>query len=511
VFAVVYFATSRLRKLSSQLKHLLWFFVICSFIIIAVFQFLAPSFQIAVPRFSGEKGLADRMVTSLLFPQGEYTENVSQSSEAGSAVIKNPYEVRSTDPALSGALKKAQLSNSQTLPAALFNMSFWVLLIWIIGILFSLIKIVMGDIGLLRLTKKAEPVKDGNLHAMVKRLSDELRLRQKVLLLLSTECIIPFTYNVFKPAILLPSDVSEWSMERLRAVLIHELAHIRRKDCLTQYISRIVCALVWFVPLVWVAYKNLLIEQEKACDCFVVSAGEKPADYAAHIVDLVRFSRGRVIRAGIYSALGKKDILERRITHVLRLKGDNLRYKLLHAFRTFIICFLCLLPLLVINPGTAANMGYVAVEDEEIYSAWVNEEYLEKLICVDVEWTLLKQKYVDPNRNMRIGCEPTTIEFKSDGTLISYDKWNDPKIFLSYFLREATYEITDKWTDSGGNIWYKLTRIGKHTNTLEYMLIKISESGKTLEYCASNVRYPTEIDPNSYHYTYRIYYRQDEA
>jgi hypothetical protein len=72
------------------------------------------------------------------------------------------------------------------------------------------------------------------------------------------------------------------------------------------------------------------------------------------------------------------------------------------------------------------------------------------------------------------------------------------------------YTITDKWTDSDGNILYKIITKYKteYVEQTRYGLDKISNSGRTWEYVGSADDYPTQIDPN--HPEYRIYYRQEE-
>jgi beta-lactamase regulating signal transducer with metallopeptidase domain len=60
--------------------------------------------------------------------------------------------------------------------------------------------------------------------------------------------------------------VDGWTLDRRRAVLLHELAHVRRRDLVGHTIGRFACALYWFHPLVWTAAKRLRSESERACD-----------------------------------------------------------------------------------------------------------------------------------------------------------------------------------------------------------------------------------------------------
>lgn len=75
---------------------------------------------------------------------------------------------------------------------------------------------------------------------MLEKLTDKFNIKQRVDLKVSTLCNIPFAYGLFKPVIMLPSKMKNWQGQRLEAVLQHELAHINRKDCLTQFNARVV-------------------------------------------------------------------------------------------------------------------------------------------------------------------------------------------------------------------------------------------------------------------------------
>jgi TonB family protein len=98
----------------------------------------------------------------------------------------------------------------------------------------------------------------------------------------------PLTCGVLWPLILLPQSARDWNSDRLRAVLLHESAHVRRRDCLAKYVALVSRAILWWNPLAWMLASRLNQEQELACDEAVLAAGVAPRDYAKMLLDTAR-------------------------------------------------------------------------------------------------------------------------------------------------------------------------------------------------------------------------------
>src|SRR5687767_456928 len=127
----------------------------------------------------------------------------------------------------------------------------------------------------------------------------------------------PFVSGVFRPLILVPPDAVTWSPDRLRVVLLHELAHVRRRDCLTQLVARIACAIHWFNPLIWIAARRLRIERERACDDAVLAAGVRGSDYAHHLIDIAKTAPPLQLVQAAGVAMAHRSQLEGRLMSIL--------------------------------------------------------------------------------------------------------------------------------------------------------------------------------------------------
>jgi TonB family protein len=126
------------------------------------------------------------------------------------------------------------------------------------------------------------------------------------------EVSTPLTCGVLRPLILLPPAARGWDESRLRAVLLHEAAHVRRRDCLAKYVAQGARALLWWNPLAWMLATRLSHEQELACDDAVLSAGVSADAYATVLLDVARECSSSLV---LGCAMGA-DSLRERFTHL---------------------------------------------------------------------------------------------------------------------------------------------------------------------------------------------------
>ncbi len=127
----------------------------------------------------------------------------------------------------------------------------------------------------------------------------------------------PLTFGVFRPTVLLPDDLRA-GQAQFQLVLAHELAHIRRKDCLRKLLLTVCLCLNWWNPLVWVMVRLANRDMELACDETVLRtlgpACKKP--YALTLLDMAqRQAKPSPLCSGF-----AKSCAEERVRAILRFR-----------------------------------------------------------------------------------------------------------------------------------------------------------------------------------------------
>ncbi|HWW89087.1 MAG TPA: M56 family metallopeptidase [Vicinamibacterales bacterium] len=189
--------------------------------------------------------------------------------------------------------------------------------LWLVGAVCGLLTLIVGLARLARLARQSHEVVEGPWIQMVARLSRQYGIGRPVTLLKTAHPALLVTWGVRRPKIVLPSVAEDWTEDKLRIVLSHELAHIRRGDWLTQLVAELLRSVYWFNPLMWIACWRLRLESEQACDDHVLGLGIDGPQYATQLLDVARAfkeSRTTVFPA---PAMARPSSLERRVRAML--------------------------------------------------------------------------------------------------------------------------------------------------------------------------------------------------
>ena len=195
-----------------------------------------------------------------------------------------------------------------------------VLLVWLAGACWVCLGLARGWLETRRSFRAAERVTDPEWLAALRDAARELGIRRPVRLLRDPASTTPLTWGTFRPVIALPCSADRWPAAHRRAVLLHELAHVARRDCLLQVMSRLACALYWYHPAAWWIASRLTVERELACDDRVLSAGMRRSDYAEcllRISDAVRQGPGARHVVAVSAGMARPSRLRERLQAVL--------------------------------------------------------------------------------------------------------------------------------------------------------------------------------------------------
>lgn len=187
------------------------------------------------------------------------------------------------------------------------------LMLWGIGSFLALLPLLLAPLRLRALWKRSGPATDESLLRALAEAADRLGVSWLPELRLGADGVMPMCFGFVKSAVLLPAEAAGWRSNRLRVVLLHELAHLRRHDLWTHALAGVARAAFWFHPLAWLAHRQLAGWREQACDDLVLASGEPAVSYGEELLQLARAAAGR----GPGLAMARPSSLEARMRALL--------------------------------------------------------------------------------------------------------------------------------------------------------------------------------------------------
>lgn len=266
-----------------------------------------------------------------------------------------------------GTIGSPEIKGTQSRRITLFGLRYGVLLLWLSGASWELLKLIRGSRHLLRLSRRSTRISDVRLDAMAREAAREMELRTSVSLKSSTDIQMPVSLGLSKPVIILPRALPErFSEEELKMILIHELAHIKRFDFLINLIQSMLGIILYFHPAFHLLKANLAKERESICDDWVIYMTGKRCAYARCLMnigeDLTRPALGAAI-------LGRGGSLKRRVKMLLD-ESRILRIRMSRSAMAILISVVCVfVPFAaMIQPVYSARGGATDLKTELIGS-----------------------------------------------------------------------------------------------------------------------------------------------
>jgi beta-lactamase regulating signal transducer with metallopeptidase domain/protocatechuate 3,4-dioxygenase beta subunit len=189
--------------------------------------------------------------------------------------------------------------------------------LWAGGVALGLVLLVAGTARMVWLTVRSEPVVSGSWVELAREVGQAYGLRHPIRMFQSRHASVLATWGIVRPEVLLPADAAEWPEDRIRVVLSHELAHIRRRDWPIQVVAAILRSIYWFNPLIWILYRRLRQESEQACDDAVIGTGMTGPEYAAQLLAVARILNANAPAWAPGLLMARPSTLQKRIVAML--------------------------------------------------------------------------------------------------------------------------------------------------------------------------------------------------
>lgn len=291
VLAAAWLAAAMLRRQSAAVRHLVW---TAAFAALLAMPFLSAS--LPALRFTVSESLlpADRLVVTNAPTSPDIPAAAAARSQTG-APLPGRRAPRGPD---------------------------WPLILmlgWAAGTAAGLARMALAWLAVRRIRRSARAFPSGDLPYCARILG----IGHGVEVLETRDGLMPMTFGLFRPAVLMPAGANEWSGERRRYVLLHELAHVRRGDAATHLMARLVLCLHWWNPLAWKAWGEFLKERERSADDLVLSAGAPAPEYAGQLLEIARSMQAPLAAGWAALAMARPSQLEGRLLAILDRKCNR--------------------------------------------------------------------------------------------------------------------------------------------------------------------------------------------
>jgi len=288
VLALAPLAARALSRRSAAARHQVWALALGASLLMPVLTAVAPRWTIAV------------------LPAPPVVDSVAMPSSPAAPARSEVFEpIPSIDPGASIDREPEAASTAMPLAAS----------VWLGGVLLVLARFAFGTVHVWWIGRQATP--NPSWAPLGRRLAGSLAINRDVRFVAGRDDAMPMAWGLLRAHVLLPAEAERWPRDRQRVVLLHELAHVKRRDSLTQMLAHLACAAYWFHPLVWLAARRLRAEREHACDDLVLAAGTRGSDYADHLLDIARSLRSAAWPTWSAVTMAHRSQLEGRLMAIL--------------------------------------------------------------------------------------------------------------------------------------------------------------------------------------------------
>lgn len=219
------------------------------------------------------------------------------------------------------------------------------LILWFTVAMLFEIRVLSKNLVFWMLIRRLPSLKDEFFLGLFEKCKLSLAIRKNIAVIVTDHVRSPALFGYFKPRLLLPPHfLDTLQRDELRYVFLHELSHLKRHDIVVSWLVTVLQIVHWFNPFVWYAFHHLRVDQEAACDAYVLSRIKQiqPADYANTIIRLLEsFIQNRQLPS-LVGIMENKSQIRRRIVMIINFKRYALQTKCALILVLFVVGLLFL-------------------------------------------------------------------------------------------------------------------------------------------------------------------------
>lgn len=296
------------RRRSAAVRHRVWLLGLVAAVVVPVIAFLLPGVSVPLLPTRTREGTLRPSVEPAPFP---------------TASLPTAQGVDAREPGISAtpAFNTAGASDAEGQPIVALEptgkigLEAWLVLCWLAGLGLGTALFLSLTLRQARRLRQLKTIDDEDWNRAVIAAASKLGLTRRVTTIVSETMCAPATCGVFDARLMIPCDWRRWSPAQRDCILLHELAHIQRRDVTTQLFARGVMLVHWFNPIAWYAARRLRVERELASDDCVLRTGQAASNYAQQLLATLKDYRRLAMPIGV--AMAHSVRLDDRIRAIL--------------------------------------------------------------------------------------------------------------------------------------------------------------------------------------------------
>jgi bla regulator protein BlaR1 len=279
----------------------------------------------------------------------------------------DPSDMGTGDQAVTGGnwLQDFTVSVHRTTPA---NLNTIILILWIAGSLVCSVMTVLAWLKIKNIRSTAATITNKAVIRLFEQCMQSLNITRPLVIAESPLIQSPMTFGLLKTYVVLPTGYDEWlSLNKIKYILLHELHHYKNKDIWTNYLIVIYQLLYWYNPLVWVAFREMRLDREIACDTAVLKSLDKHS-YAEYGNTIINFAdRQRQVKSLAFASQMHDSMkqLKKRIHRIASFTAES-RLSGLKSIAIFILAGLFVSIQVPLVSAMSDDQSRYSLHDEKV-------------------------------------------------------------------------------------------------------------------------------------------------